>query len=125
MERSLIWPILGHENIIDFLKKSVSHMTFHHAYLFLGSHGLGKSTIAREFINLLICERAENSDISCKTCNNCLQFEKNIYPDLYVVQRISDAKTGKLNKNIRIEQIKELQEKIQTHSFFGNYKICI
>jgi len=111
------WPIVGHENISKYLQKSISKDKLTHAYLFSGLKGLGKSTLVRYFISSLLCE---NDKIKpCQTCPKCEDFFKGIYPDFFSVEKEQDK------KNIGIEQIRELKDKLSLGSFLNSYKVAL
>ncbi|PKL72668.1 hypothetical protein CVV26_00150 [Candidatus Kuenenbacteria bacterium HGW-Kuenenbacteria-1] len=105
--------IIGHEKIIYFLQKSIKNDKLNHAYLFCGPAHLGKTTIAKNFLSEILCEK------KCKKCIHCLNLEKNTHPDVYFINKEKDK------KNITIEQIRFLQEKLIRHSFHGSYKIIL
>jgi len=114
------WPIIGHENIIEFLQKSIVNNRLAHAYLFYGPEHVGKTTMAENFIASLLCERSDNNPIiPCKSCVKCEQFSKNIHPDVFWLKKEKDK------KNISIEQTRELEGKLTKTSFLNSYKIAI
>jgi len=117
----LNWNIIGHQEQIKFLEKSLNNNHLNHAYIFAGPKFIGKEKIAKLFAQSIICEKIQNqtSDKPCNDCPNCKQFQKAIYSDFYEIN-LSDGK-----KDISIEQIKQLQYQITLKSFLGNYKIAL
>lgn len=116
------WEIIGHQNVVGFLKTSLLNQKISHAYLFSGPANLGKTTTARLFINSLLCENFKegSGSVPCLECRSCQQFKDNIHPDLYWIQRPAD------DKNIGIEQVhKELNLKVTMSSFFNSFKIGV
>ncbi|MBI4653138.1 AAA family ATPase [Candidatus Kuenenbacteria bacterium] len=119
--------IIGHEKIIYFLQKSVDNDKLSHAYLFCGPEHLGKTIIAENFLFKILCEQKNKPDAflekntmgKCGKCIHCQQLEKNIHPDVYFINKEENK------KNITIEQIRILQEKLIKHSFYGSYKIIL
>lgn len=107
--------IIGHKKNIYFLQKSVDNNRLSHAYLFYGSAHLGKTTIAEDFLFKILCEKKNR----CKRCIHCQQLKKNIHPDLYFIKKEEDK------KNISIEQIRILQERLIKRSFYESYKIIL
>jgi DNA polymerase-3 subunit delta' len=107
--------IIGHKKNIYFLQKSVDNDKLNHAYLFCGPAHLGKTTIAVDFLFKILCERRGK----CGKCVHCQQLEKNIHPDVYFIKKEENK------KNITIEQIRTLQEKITKRSFCRSYKIIL
>jgi DNA polymerase-3 subunit delta' len=134
MPKKFQWPIVGHKKIVDFLQQSIDKQQLSHAYIFYGTEHLGKKTIAKYFVKSLFCSGYHHTppyphqggnDIPCQQCAHCKQFDDKIHPDLVIIKRIVDSKTGKLKKNISIEQIKEMRDKLSLGSFLKNYKIAI
>jgi DNA polymerase III delta' subunit len=118
------WGVVGHENLVNFLKTSIKNQQVNQAYLFSGQAGLGKEKIAKGFIAALLCLQSQEG-LPCRKCINCEQLEKNIYPDVIWIERLADEKTGKLKKNITIEQIREIKNKLAKSSFLNSYKIAV
>ncbi|OGY44232.1 MAG: DNA polymerase III subunit delta' [Candidatus Buchananbacteria bacterium RIFCSPHIGHO2_02_FULL_38_8] len=121
------WPIIGHKNIISYLQGNIVVDKVSHAYLFLGPDHIGKTTLAKYFVNSLVCENLNHKDcaIPCGQCKCCQQVINKIHPDIVWVEREVDEKNGKLRKNISIEQIRELQNRLSLHSFLNSFKIAV
>jgi DNA polymerase III subunit delta' len=100
--------IVGHQKIKYFLKKSLDKGVISHAYIFSGPEHLGKFGLAYEFAQKI----TGNDDV--------------INPDIVVVKpEIKENKGISREGEIKIENIKELQKKLNTTSHFGNYKVGI
>ncbi len=110
------FDIIGHKNIIDFLRTSVKNDRLAHAYLFFGPHGVGRKKVARNFILSLFCE---NENKPCLRCRSCSQIIKNIHPDISKLKRDTEK------KNISVEQVRELLERLSMGSFLNSYKIAV
>lgn len=110
-------PIIGHNNVVNFLKNSLAKNTLAHAYLFSGPQNTGKTTVAWNFVQSVLCQ--SNQDKPCNNCLACKQFCKQSHPDFFLVKR----EIGK--KNISIDQVRELKHKINLTSFLNSYKIVI
>lgn len=121
------WPIIGHSNIVSYLQRNIETNKVSHAYLFAGPNGLGKTMVANYFINSLVCENSNNGEgvLPCLECKCCQQVANHIHPDVYWLKRQYDIKKDKLKKNISIEQIRELQNRLNLHSFLNSYKIAV
>ncbi len=100
--------IIGHEKIVKFLENSIKNGRISHAYLFYGAKNLGKRFVAEYFAAKLF---GENVPIH--------QITEHLYPDLFWIDR-SEGK-----KNISIDQIRELKEKLSSGSFNNSYKVAI
>lgn len=95
--------------------------TWHHAYLFIGDKELGPLRMAKEIalgVITLGLEEKYREKIE-------QQFEKGMYPDFYLLERLYDEKNKKLNQNISIDQVRELKDKIQHKSFLNLAKIIV
>lgn len=113
------WPIIGHQNVIKFLYNCIMTKKLSHAYLFYGPENIGKTLLAKIFTQAIICENNKNAITPCNKCNNCVALNKNIYPDIYLIDLLEEK------QDISIEQIKNLQSQLILKSFQENYKIAI
>ncbi len=111
------WPIIGHPKIVKFLQKSIEGGKIAHAYLFYGPENLGKKSVAKYFAQTLVCE--EGAKKPCGKCQSCQGFLKNIHPDVVWIRKEEDK------KDISIDQIRDLKEKISLTGFTNGYKIII
>ncbi|NUM25416.1 MAG: DNA polymerase III subunit delta' [Candidatus Buchananbacteria bacterium] len=123
----LRWPIIGHSNIVTYLQNSLANKNLAHAYLFVGPDHLGKATVAKLFTHALVCHNFDQhkGSLPCGECPGCRQAIQEIHPDIYWLKREINEKTGKLKKNISIEQIRELQSKLNLRSFLNSYKVAV
>lgn len=126
-ENCFQWPIIGHSNIVSYLKKSLLSEKVSHAYLFAGPLHIGKTTVTENFVNSLVCENLHQGKgpVPCNVCKCCQQVANKIHPDINWLGREINEKTDKLKKNISIEQIRALQGKLSLHSFLNSYKVAV
>jgi len=126
------WPLVGHSSIKRFLQKNLINDKVSHAYLFTGPKFIGKTTMAKLFANSLICENykkeiftedSADTKLPCGECSRCKQWQSNIYPDIYWIER--EQKGEKTKTKISVEQIRNLIDKISKRSFADSYKIVI
>lgn len=96
--------IIGHKKVVDFLAGAVQGDRLSHAYLFVGPERVGKTTVARWFIEKVVGPQG---------------FD---HPDVSVLKRLTDEKTGKMKSNISIEQVRDLKEWLAMSSFLGGWK---
>ena len=106
--------ILGNEKIKELLQDSLYRNKVSHSYLFLGQEGIGKKMIAKEFAKGILCL---NDDKYCNNCKSCLEFDGNNNPDFYIVEPEGN--------NIKIEQIRELQKKVQEKPIIATKKVYL
>ena len=123
-EKKFNWDICGHERISAFLQSAIVNNKLSHAYLFIGPAGVGKYALAGKFLKSIFCLRTDQPS-PCGQCGNCLQLERGAHPDVYLVERQADETTGKWKKDIIINQIRELKQKLQQTTLLSGYKAAL
>lgn len=88
-----------------------------HALLLTGPGGLGKRAFAWAVMAAGLCDTG--GDSACGSCPSCQKLLSGAHPDARHLQRESDEKTGKLRRDIRIEQVRELIEQLGLASHYG------
>lgn len=107
--------IIGNTNVKDYLDKSIAQNNILHSYLFLGTEGIGKLLIAKEFARKILClETTKDETCACKSCT-C--FKSGNHPDFHIVNEEGE--------NIKIEQIREITEKVIEKPIISNRKVYI
>jgi len=96
-----------------------------HALLLTGQPGLGKAAFAESLANMLLCQNTSKNHQPCGTCPGCIQFKAGTHPDFFRVELQVDEKTGKESKEIKVDQIRELTEKLTLSSHQGGYKVAV
>jgi len=119
-----LWEICGHGKITDYLKASISGNQVSHAYVFAGGRGLGKGTTAAKFIKTMFCQ-GQGEYRPCNECPACRQVESRIHPDIYYVNRLIDEKSGKLKREISVDQIRDLKAKLMQSTLLRSWKIAV
>lgn len=107
--------VIGHEEILNFLEKSLESGRLAHAYLFLGPEDVGKETVARWWLEKILHQGKEGGQ----------RHSLETHPDVAVIERGYDEKNKKKKKLISIEQIRSLKEKLGLTSFLNNYKVAL
>ena len=108
--------MVGQEHVLRALINALDHDRLHHAYLFTGTRGVGKTTIARILAKCLNCESGVSSE-PCGQCSSCLEIAEGRSIDLIEVDAASRTK---------VEDTRELLDNVQyapTHSRFKVYLI--
>lgn len=109
--------IIGHQNIVTQLQNAVVSERVAGAYLFAGVQGVGKETVAFYYANLILCEQRTEQNSPCGECRACRKIKSGNHPDLRII-RPDGAQ-------IKIDQIRELQQQIFYQPLEGPRKIYI
>lgn len=107
--------MVGQEHVLRALINALDQDRVHHAYLFTGTRGVGKTTIARIFAKCLNCEIGVTSK-PCGTCGSCLEVDEGRFIDLIEVDAASRT---------RVEDTRELLENVQYAPTRGRYKVYL
>lgn len=106
--------ILGNDNVKQELIKTIKLNKLSHSYLFIGTDGIGKKMIAKEFAKMILCN---DEDKYCNKCKSCIEFDTNNNPDFVLIE--PDG------ANIKIEQIRKMQKKIWEAPIISQKKVYI
>lgn len=106
---------IGHSNIIEILINSLKYNKIHNCYLFYGSHGIGKTSLARVFSKSLNCNKGISYNF-CGKCFNCINIDLSKSSDVIEIDAASRTK---------IEDIKEIFDNINYLPIYTRYKIYI
>ena len=105
--------IIGNDKVKTILNKKVEEKHILHSYLFVGINGIGKTLFAREFARKLLCLEQEEK----QNCISCVKWKSQNHPDFYQIEPE--------NKIIKIEQIREMQEKILEKPIISKRKVYV
>jgi len=105
----------GQQHVLQALINALDHDRLHHAYLFTGTRGVGKTTIARILSKCLNCE-AGVSSVPCGQCSSCTEISEGRFIDLIEVDAAS--RTG-------VDDMRELLDNVQYAPSRGRYKIYL
>lgn len=107
--------VVGQQHILTALSNALEQGRLHHAYLFSGTRGVGKTTIARLFAKGLNCEKGITSE-PCGVCSNCKAIEEGRFIDLLEIDAASRTK---------VEDTRELLDNVQYKPVEGRYKVYL
>ncbi len=107
--------LVGQEHVVRALTHALDQQRLHHAYLFTGTRGVGKTTIARILAKALNCETGITST-PCGICSSCLEIDSGRFVDLIEV----DAAT-----NTKVDEMRQLLENATYAPTRGRYKVYV
>ena len=105
----------GQEHVLQALINALDNDRLHHAYLFTGTRGVGKTTIARILSKCLNCEKGVSS-VPCGECSSCNEIDEGRFIDLIEVDAAS--RTG-------VDDMRDLLDNVQYLPSRGRYKIYL
>ena len=107
--------VVGQGHVVKALMNALDQDRLHHAYLFTGTRGVGKTTLARIFAKCLNCEQGVNST-PCGECSACQEIDQGRFIDLIEVDAASRTK---------VEDTRELLDNVQYSPSRGNFKVYL
>ncbi|NRA24545.1 MAG: DNA polymerase III subunit gamma/tau [Oleispira sp.] len=107
--------MVGQEHVLRALINALDDQRLHHAYLFTGTRGVGKTTIARILAKCLNCEQGVSST-PCGECSSCREIAEGRFVDLIEVDAASRTK---------VEDTRELLDNVQYAPTRGRYKVYL
>ncbi len=107
--------MVGQEHVLRALVNALDNDRLHHAYLFTGTRGVGKTTIARILSKSLNCDKGVTSE-PCGQCSACTEIDEGRFVDLIEVDAASRTK---------VDETRELLENVQYAPTRGRYKVYL
>ncbi|MGQ0507916.1 MAG: DNA polymerase III subunit delta' [Myxococcaceae bacterium] len=125
--------VQGQPRAIEALRSALKGGTVHHAYLFAGPEGVGKELTAVGLAQALGCEKDPLN--GCNECNHCVRVAKRNHPDVTWILPEDEQVARKLagrsdfpgtpSREIKVEQIRNLQERLALRALEGGKKVVI
>ena len=106
---------VGQQHVLQALTNALDSKRLHHAYLFSGTRGVGKTTIARILAKALNCETGVTSS-PCNKCSACMEIDEGRFVDLIEVDAASKTK---------VDDTRELLDNVQYAPATGRYKVYL
>jgi len=113
--------VIGHDHPKKLLQAAISSNRLAHAYLFHGENRIGKRLLAVRVAQALLCDVVSNPADGCGACRSCVQIESRTHPDFNVIHPDPEQTT----LQIKIEQIRDLEQQIIYRPLIGDRKICV
>src|SRR6266849_5006800 len=107
--------LVGQEHVVRALRHALETKRLHHAYLFTGTRGVGKTTLARILAKCLNCETGVTAQ-PCGKCSACMEIDAGRFPDYVEL----DAAT-----NTRVDEMRQLLENSVYTPTRGRFKVYV
>lgn len=108
--------IVGQEAAVTFLRTSLERQRWHHAYLFTGPLGVGKTRTALVFAQALLCLQPEGGQ-ACDACPSCRRFRQGTHPDMTRVEPEG--------KSIGVDAVRALQRHAGMRPVLGQRRVVL
>ena len=107
--------VVGQQHVLQVLTKAFENNRLHHAYLFTGTRGVGKTTLARIVAKCLNCEEGVSAE-PCGVCEACRSIDEGKFPDLLEIDAASRT---------RVEEMRELLSDSSYVPTQGRFKVYL
>ncbi|WP_286233040.1 DNA polymerase III subunit gamma/tau [Thalassotalea sediminis] len=107
--------LMGQEHVVAVLSNALTQQRLHHAYLFTGTRGVGKTTIARIFAKSLNCLEGITAE-PCGQCDVCQDIDQGRFVDLIEIDAASRTK---------VDDTREILDNVQYSPTRGRYKVYL
>jgi DNA polymerase-3 subunit gamma/tau len=107
--------VIGQSHVVQTLVNAITTKRIAHAFLFSGTRGVGKTTVARILAKSLNCEQGPTGT-PCETCANCSEITQGTSVDVIEIDGAS---------NTGVDDVREIRENVKFTPFRGSYRVYI
>ncbi|MCM2679834.1 DNA polymerase III subunit gamma/tau [Echinimonas agarilytica] len=107
--------VIGQSHVVQALTNAMQTGRLHHAYLFTGTRGVGKTTLGRILSKSLNCEQGPAAE-PCGVCSSCVEIDEGRFVDLIEIDAASRTK---------VEDTREILDNVQYRPTRGRYKVYL
>ncbi|NLI89546.1 MAG: DNA polymerase III subunit gamma/tau [Epulopiscium sp.] len=108
--------VIGQDHIVRTLGNQIKSSRISHAYLFCGTRGTGKTSVAKIFAQVVNCENTSDEGEACGSCEACLEIEADRSMNIIEIDAAS---------NNGVDNIREIREEVRYAPTQGKYKVYI
>ncbi|MCJ7518551.1 MAG: hypothetical protein MUO42_02635 [Anaerolineaceae bacterium] len=113
------WDLVGHAWAAEMLRQHIAADRLRHAYLFSGSRGVGRRTLALIFAQAINCPTPTAPGVPCGTCRTCQQIARMQQADLSVTQSEAEG------ESLKVEQVRDLQHALSLAPYESAYRVAL
>ncbi|MDD5590796.1 MAG: AAA family ATPase [Dehalococcoidales bacterium] len=119
-----MWQIVGQDNAVSLLERSLDKKALAHAYLLVGPPHVGKMTLALDLAKAMNCDATA---VPCGECTSCLRIASGKHADVQIIGLAGDGDPAEARSQteIGIDRIRDMQHSACLPPFEGRYKVFI